>query len=419
MVTQNKKHVIPKNNYGRKRREFFHNEEREQRVQSERKAREQRAEKAEKLAKNNEERVKENLRKARIEKLTQEEIQQQQALVARNNRADKQNATTDNQSLSNEKQVEDNDQTINKQQSPNTNININNESETHLESNSNVKVSNQQHSRNVETTKDTDSKQSPVTNEHASKNEDEDKSNEVKLQESDNTTHHTQQESDDKEPGRTNPNENQSNIDKVKYFFKDHWPNVLIVVAVILLLTLMNAIFTNVDQNGKTKDNIFQSNNDKDKEYTTTMKSANNATQSVVTVENDTSKEGSSAEKETQEAGKENELGSGVVYKKVGDSIFIMTNAHVVGDKKEQKITYGNGDESIGKVIGTDKFSDIAVVKAKIKSTSEVKPIKLGDSSTLILGEPIIVVGNPLGVDFKGSVSEGIISGLNRHVPVD
>src|SRR5699024_4118244 len=138
-----------------------------------------------------------------------------------------------------------------------------------------------------------------------------------------------------------------------------------------------------------------------------------------VTVENDTSKEGSSAEKETQEAGKENELGSGVVYKKVGDSIFIMTNAHVVGDKKEQKITYGNGDESIGKVIGTDKFSDIAVVKAKIKSTSEVKPIKLGDSSTLILGEPIIVVGNPLGVDFKGSVSEGIISGLNRHVPVD
>ncbi|HLR18471.1 MAG TPA: trypsin-like peptidase domain-containing protein [Staphylococcus sp.] len=418
-MTQNKKHVIPKNNYGRKRREFFHNEEREQRVQSERKAREQRAEKAEKLAKNNEERVKENLRKARIEKLTQEEIQQQQALVARNNRADKQNATTDNQSLSNEKQVEDNDQTINKQQSPNTNININNESETHLESNSNVKVSNQQHSRNVETTKDTDSKQSPVTNEHASKNEDEDKSNEVKLQESDNTTHHTQQESDDKEPGRTNPNENQSNIDKVKYFFKEHWPNVLIVIAVILLLTLMNAIFTNVDQNGKTKDNIFQSNNDKDKEYTTTMKSANNATQSVVTVENDTSKEGSSAEKETQEAGKENELGSGVVYKKVGDSIFIMTNAHVVGDKKEQKITYGNGDESIGKVIGTDKFSDIAVVKAKIKSTSEVKPIKLGDSSTLILGEPIIVVGNPLGVDFKGSVSEGIISGLNRHVPVD
>src|SRR5699024_9105853 len=140
---------------------------------------------------------------------------------------------------------------------------------------------------------------------------------------------------------------------------------------------------------------------------------------SVVTVENDTSNDTTSAEKETQEAGKENELGSGVVYKKVGDSIFIMTNAHVVGDKKEQKITYGNDDYSIGKVIGEDKYSDIAVVNDKVKSHIDVKPIKMGDSSKLVLGEPIIVVGNPLGVDFKGSISNGIVSGLNRHIPVD
>ena len=56
IVTQNKKHVIPKVKYGRKRREYFHNEEREQRVQQERQARKQREEKAEILAKNNEER---------------------------------------------------------------------------------------------------------------------------------------------------------------------------------------------------------------------------------------------------------------------------------------------------------------------------------------------------------------------------
>lgn len=52
------------------------------------------------------------------------------------------------------------------------------------------------------------------------------------------------------------------------------------------------------------------------KTYTDTMKSANSAIHSIVTVENDTSNNSSSAEKETQEAGKENELGSGVVYKK-------------------------------------------------------------------------------------------------------
>src|SRR5699024_5037773 len=99
--------------------------------------------------------------------------------------------------------------------------------------------------------------------------------------------------------------------------------------------------------------------------------------------------------------------------------IFIITNAHVVGDKEQQKITYGDDNETIGKVIGTDKWSDIAVVKAKIKKQSDIKAIKHGDSQKLVLGEPIIAVGNPLGVDFKGSISSGIISGLNRHVPVD
>src|SRR5699024_3923654 len=130
--------------------------------------------------------------------------------------------------------------------------------------------------------------------------------------------------------------------DKVKAFFIEHWAKILIVVAVIVLLTLIQAIFKNVDENGTSTDSVFNEN--KDKAYTTTMKRANSAIHSVVTVENDTSDDRTSAEKETQEAGKENELGSGVVYKKVGDSIFIMTNAHVVGDKKEQKITYGNDD---------------------------------------------------------------------------
>src|SRR5699024_1325845 len=148
-------------------------------------------------------------------------------------------------------------------------------------------------------------------------------------------------------------------------------------------------------------------------------KSANNEIHSVVTVENDTSNDTTSAEKETQEAGKENELGSGVVYKKEGKSIYIMTNAHGIGDKKEKKITCGNSDYSNGKMIGAEKYSDIAVVKDKVKSDSDVKPIKMGDSSKLVLGEPIIVVGNPLGVDFKGSISNGIVSGLNRHIPVD
>ena len=410
IVTQNKKHVIPKVKYGRKRREYFHNEEREQRVQQERQARKQREEKAEILAKNNEERVKENLRKARIEKLTQEEIQQQQAIAAARNSKHTPERTENDESTS-----ADN---INHPYNENENIadeknNINSKS-SHVENvdQNNSAQSNEQHvpaEKQQEENFYSENAQQSRVDDYLSN--DEQTSVQMKHQKS--ASEHSNRNNETKHESTANTS------DKVKAFFIEHWAKILIVVAVIVLLTLIQAIFKNVDENGTSNDSVFNDNQNKDKTYTTTMKSANSAIHSVVTVENDTSDDRTSAEKETQEAGKENELGSGVVYKKVGDSIFIMTNAHVVGDKKEQKITYGNDDYSIGKVIGTDKYSDIAVVKAKVKSDSKVKPIKIGDSSTLVLGEPIIVVGNPLGVDFKGSISDGIISGLNRHIPVD
>ena len=80
-MDNDKKQVIPRSKYGRKRHEYFHNEEREERIERERQKREHLAEKEQHQAKVNEERVKDNLRKARIEKLTQEEIQQQQHLA--------------------------------------------------------------------------------------------------------------------------------------------------------------------------------------------------------------------------------------------------------------------------------------------------------------------------------------------------
>ena len=70
-----------------------------------------------------------------------------------------------------------------------------------------------------------------------------------------------------------------------------------------------------------------------------------------------------------------------------------------------------------GKVIGKDKWSDLAVVKAKV-ADENIKPMTMG-ILIIKLAEPILVIGNPLGTDFKGSVSQGIVSGLNRHVPVD
>lgn len=80
-LDNDKKQVIPRSQYRRKRREFFHNEEREERIKREREAQKQQVVKEQQQSKVNEERVKDNLRKARIEKLTQEEIQQQHELA--------------------------------------------------------------------------------------------------------------------------------------------------------------------------------------------------------------------------------------------------------------------------------------------------------------------------------------------------
>ncbi|HFE5969793.1 TPA: trypsin-like peptidase domain-containing protein [Staphylococcus aureus] len=203
-------------------------------------------------------------------------------------------------------------------------------------------------------------------------------------------------------------NNNYSDI--LKKFWMMYWPKLVILMGIIILIVILNAIFNNVNKNDRMNDN-----NDTDaQKYTTTMKNANNTVKSVVTVENETSKDSSLP----KDKASQDEVGSGVVYKKSGDTLYIVTNAHVVGDKENQKITFSNNKSVVGKVLGKDKWSDLAVVKAT-SSDSSVKEMAIGDSNNLVLGEPILVVGNPLGVDFKGTVTEGIISGLNRNVPID
>lgn len=405
-MDKDNKIIIPRKKYRRKRRQFFHNEEREQRIKYEQQLQQQQALKDEEVAKNNEERVKENLQKSRIEKLTQEEIQQQQQEMKKRNTSVETVAqtspTANEDATTDDKTIEQETTEVQESSSP--------EATTLSKSTSNEATTDQNE----------DEHQSQLaadenTNFHSEEAQQSQVSDSVDADTTSNTTSDEQQSATQQATSKTEPTWQ----DKTRAFIKFHWAKILIVIGVILILTLMNAIFNNVDNNGHNKDGFLNGSIDDHKQYTNTMKSANKAIHSVVTVENNTSDDASSVQNETKEAGQENELGSGVVYKKVDDSIFIITNAHVVGDKEQQKITYGDDNETIGKVIGTDKWSDIAVVKSKIKKQSDIKAIKHGDSQKLVLGEPIIAVGNPLGVDFKGSISSGIISGLNRHVPVD
>lgn len=119
------------------------------------------------------------------------------------------------------------------------------------------------------------------------------------------------------------------------------------------------------------------------------------------------------AQTSTQEAG----AGSGVIYKKQGDTAFVVTNHHVVEGAKEVVVTLANGEELEAEVLGSDVWTDLAVLKvpgAQIETVAE-----FGDSSVLKSGEPVIAIGNPLGLQFSGSVTTGVISGTERAIPID
>ncbi|WP_232824227.1 MULTISPECIES: S1C family serine protease [Paraliobacillus] len=109
--------------------------------------------------------------------------------------------------------------------------------------------------------------------------------------------------------------------------------------------------------------------------------------------------------------------GSGVIYKNEDGLAYIVTNHHVVDGATELEVTLANGDVLTATLLGSDELTDLAVLTI---DGSEIDTIAtLGSSSNLIVGETAIAIGNPLGTDFAGSVTKGIISGLERSVEVD
>jgi len=103
--------------------------------------------------------------------------------------------------------------------------------------------------------------------------------------------------------------------------------------------------------------------------------------------------------------------GSGVIYSKDG---LIATNNHVVAGAQEIVVSLPDGKTYTGKVLGTDPNTVLAVVK--IEADGDLPVAEFGDSDSLMVGEPAIAIGNPLGMEFRGSVTAGVISALNRSL---
>ena len=110
-------------------------------------------------------------------------------------------------------------------------------------------------------------------------------------------------------------------------------------------------------------------------------------------------------------------LGSGFVYDNQGH---IITNGHVVGDAKIVDVTYVDGNRYTAKVIANDIYSDIAVLEISQNNTQQQqlpfpKPLVIGNSSSLEVGDQVIVIGNPFGL--SDTMTTGIVSGVGRSLP--
>ncbi|UBH12538.1 S1C family serine protease [Macrococcus armenti] len=109
--------------------------------------------------------------------------------------------------------------------------------------------------------------------------------------------------------------------------------------------------------------------------------------------------------------------GSGVIYQVDGNDTYIVTNNHVVEDAKEVKVKLSNGKTIDAELMGTDALTDIAVLK--VTGNLNIKPVAFADSSKVRIGETVYAIGNPLGLELAGTVTEGIISSKERTMQVE
>ena len=192
-------------------------------------------------------------------------------------------------------------------------------------------------------------------------------------------------------------------------------------------LALQNVVTPTTSQN---QTNTVQAQGSASEFEETIMKAVEKAKDSVVSIQN--------YQKESQQnnlygygTGGENQVdledpsasqklageGSGVIYKIDGDTACLVTNNHVVENADSLKVKLADGTTEDGELVGRDAVSDLAVVKISSKNVKSA--IKFADSDAAKVGSIAIAIGSPLGSKFSNSVTQGIISGQSRVVPMD
>ncbi|WP_076460311.1 S1C family serine protease [Limosilactobacillus caccae] len=104
--------------------------------------------------------------------------------------------------------------------------------------------------------------------------------------------------------------------------------------------------------------------------------------------------------------------GSGVIYKKDGDSAYVVTNNHVVKGSNALQVILSNGKKVNADLVGADSATDLAVLKI---NSSNVKTVaSFGNSNSIVPGQDVLAIGSPMGSEYANTVTKGIVSAKNR-----
>ena len=106
-------------------------------------------------------------------------------------------------------------------------------------------------------------------------------------------------------------------------------------------------------------------------------------------------------------------VGTGVIFTSDG---YILTNAHVIAGGAECYVVLDTGKNYRASLLGLDEEKDLAVIKIAAK---DLPAAEFGDSDALTVGDTVYAIGNPLGVELRGTLTDGIVSAINRDVDVD
>ena len=105
--------------------------------------------------------------------------------------------------------------------------------------------------------------------------------------------------------------------------------------------------------------------------------------------------------------------GSGIVISACG---YILTNRHVLGNSQTAQVLFHDGTERTAKIVGSDSVSDLAVLDVEATSLT---PVSFGSDEQLQVGDCVVAIGDPLGVALRGTMTNGIISAINRDLEID